>query len=192
MKRKYAHPFWELVELMECPRQPDGNLTIFGTFMRTMIPVVPVPKKSNWRRRRKKIVYGQSLNIRFANNKKSSPHNFVEIPLKWQWTSKNEEKKKTRRNEKGSPKQKSNNDMCNMKSIVAADTWFYCISNGLMWFMIRVICIGGNATHHNRGEESAMCAHIHTLYEHLIQSYIYERRRCSNCHMHKSITNGFV
>lgn len=67
-------------------------------------------------------------------------------------------RKKTRRNEKGSPKQKSNNDMCNMKSIVAADTWFYCISNGLMWFMIRVICIGGNATHHNRGEKSAMCA----------------------------------
>lgn len=44
----------------------------------------------------------------------------------------------------GIPKAQEPTMMCITRSITA-DTWFYCISYGLMWFMIRVICIGGNA-----------------------------------------------
>lgn len=43
----------------------------------------------------------------------------------------------------GSQNRKETTMLNNDKSI-ATDTWFYYISYGLMWFMIRVICIGGN------------------------------------------------
>lgn len=83
LKRKYAHPFGRINGMSTSSRWQFGYCwDIYVCVMICRMSEPKIKRVDKERKREKNVVYGESLSIRFANNKKSSPHNFVKIPLK--------------------------------------------------------------------------------------------------------------